>query len=76
MILQIFSNGFFKIVVVTNYLLSNIENILLNGAQLILNQVFKLTGFDSIDDDILKHLVTARLCQLSSKGRALPNLKN
>ena len=31
---------------VTDYLLNNIENILLNGAQLILNEVFKLVGFD------------------------------
>ena len=44
---------------VTEYFLSNVENILLNGTQLILNQVFKLTGFDAIDDDILKHLVIA-----------------
>ena len=33
---------------VTEYLLSNIENILLNGEQLILNKVFKLTGLDAI----------------------------
>ena len=44
---------------VTDYLLSNIENILLNGTELILNQVFKLVGFDAIGDDILRHLVTA-----------------
>ena len=37
---------------VTDYLLNNIENILLNGTQLILDQVFKLIGFDAIDDDI------------------------
>ena len=30
---------------VTTHLLSNIENILLNGTQLILNQVFKKIGF-------------------------------
>ena len=48
---------------VTDYLLSNIKNILLNGPQLILDRVFKLVGFDVIDDEILKHLVTARLCQ-------------
>jgi hypothetical protein len=30
-----------------NYLLNNIENILHNGPQLILNQVFKLIGFDT-----------------------------
>jgi hypothetical protein len=33
---------------VTEYLLSNIENILLNGVQLILNKVFKLIGLDAI----------------------------
>jgi hypothetical protein len=39
---------------VTDYLLSTVENILLNGTQLILNQVFKVVGFDAIEDDILK----------------------
>jgi len=61
---------------VTDYLLSNIENILLNGTQLILNQVFKLVGFDAIDDDILKHLVVARLCQPSSKSGTVDYLKS
>jgi len=49
---------------VTDCLLNNIENILLNGTQLILNQVFQLIGFDAINDDILKHLVIARLLVL------------
>jgi hypothetical protein len=35
---------------------------------LILNQVFKLIGFDAIEDDILRHLAIARLCQPTSKG--------
>jgi transposase len=61
---------------VTDYLLSNIENILLNGTQLILNQVFKLIGFDTIDDEILKHLVIARLCQPSSKAGTVDYLKS
>jgi transposase len=61
---------------VTDYLLSNIENILLNGTQLILNQVFKLVGFDVIDDDILKHLVIARLCQPTSKSGTVDYLKS
>jgi transposase len=61
---------------VTDTLLSNIENILLNGAQLILNQVFKLTGFDAIEDNILKHLVIARLCQPSSKAGTVDYLKS
>lgn len=60
----------------TDDFLSNIENILLNGPQLILNQVFKLIGFDDIDDDILKHLVTARLCQPSSKAGTVDYLKS
>jgi hypothetical protein len=42
---------------VTDCFIDNIENILLNGTQLVLNQVFKLIGFNAIDDDILKHLV-------------------
>ncbi|MDL2254809.1 IS1634 family transposase [Bacteroidales bacterium OttesenSCG-928-J16] len=61
---------------VTDYLLGNIENILLNGTQLILNRVFKLVGFDAIDDDILKHLVIARLCQPTSKAGTVDYLKS
>ena len=61
---------------VTEYLLNNVENILLNGTQLILNEVFKLVGFDAIDDDILKHLVVARLCQPTSKAGTVDYLKS
>jgi len=61
---------------VTEYLLNNVENILLNGTQLILNEVFKLVGFDTIDDDILKHLVVARLCQPTSKAGTVDYLKS
>jgi transposase len=52
---------------VTEYLLSNIENILLNGTRLILERVYHATGFDAIDDDILKHLVISRLSRPMSK---------
>jgi transposase len=41
-----------------------------------LEQVFRLTGFDAINDDILKHLVTARLCQPSSKAGTVDYLKS
>lgn len=61
---------------VTEYLLSNVEKILINGTQLILNQVFKITGFDSINDDILKHLVIARLSQPMSKAATVDYLKS
>jgi transposase len=60
---------------VTEALLSHIENILLNGTQLILNQVFKLVGFDKISDDILKHLVVSRICQPRSKVATVDYLK-
>ena len=61
---------------VTEYLLNHVENILLNGTQLILNEVFKLVGFKVIEDDILKHLVVARLCQPSSKSGTVDYLKS
>jgi transposase len=61
---------------VTDYLLSHIENILLNGTQLILNPVFKLIGFDVLEDDILKQLVIARLCQPASKVSTVDYLKS
>ena len=61
---------------VTEYLLSNIDNILLNGVQLILNQVFRTTGFDEIEDDILRQLVIARLSQPMSKSATSEYLKS
>jgi hypothetical protein len=61
---------------VTEYLLSRIENILLNGTQLILNPVFALTGFDKLSDDILKHLVVSRICQPRSKAATVDYLKS
>jgi transposase len=60
----------------TEHLLSHIQNILLNGVQLILNRVFKLTGFDSIEDDILRQLVIARLSQPMSKAATVEYLKS
>ncbi|GHT71948.1 transposase [Bacteroidia bacterium] len=61
---------------VTERLLCNIENILLNGTQLILNRVFQLVGFDKIDDEILKHLVVSRICQPRSKVATVDYLKS
>jgi transposase len=61
---------------VTEYLFSNIENILLNGTQLILNQVFRIIGFESLGDEILKQLVIARLSQPMSKLATADYLKS
>lgn len=59
-----------------DYFISNVENILLNGTQILLDHVFRLIGFDQIDDDILKHLVTARISQPSSKAATVEYLKS
>jgi len=61
---------------VVEHLLGNIENILLNGTQLVLNEAFRLCGFDAIKDEILKHLAVARLCQPSSKTCTVDYLKS
>lgn len=61
---------------VVTHLLSNVQNILLNGTQLILDKVYKQIGFDNIDDDILKHLVTARISQPLSKAGTADYLKS
>ena len=59
---------------VTDYLLSNIKNILLNGTQLVLDRVYSVTGFDVIEDDILRQLVIARLSQPLSKSATVDYL--
>ena len=61
---------------VTEHLLSSIENVLINGTQLILDEVFKITGFDAIEDDILRQLVIARLGQPLSKSATVNYLKS
>ena len=61
---------------VITYLLSNVENILLNGTQLILNQVFRLVGFDAIEDVVFRQLVVSRLCQPQSKVATVDYLKS
>jgi transposase len=60
----------------THQFISNIENVLLNGTQLILNRIYKRIGFDKIDDQILKHLAVARLSQPMSKAATVDYLKS
>jgi hypothetical protein len=59
-----------------DYFFDTIENILLNGTQLLLNRVFKSIGFDTIDDDILKSLVISRISQPLSKVATVDYLKS
>jgi len=58
------------------YFLGNIENVLLNGRSLILNQVFKLIGFDRIGDPVFRQLVVSRICQPLSKAATVDYLKS
>jgi transposase len=60
----------------TNRVLDNVENIMLNGTELILERVFRLIGFDRIKDDILRYLVIARLSHPLSKLATVDYLKS
>ena len=55
-------------------LLSNVENILINGTELILNRIYDRVGFNQIEDDILRYLSIARLSQPLSKSATVDYL--
>lgn len=57
-------------------MLGNVESILLNGAKLILDKVYDSIGFNRVSDEILRHLVVARLCQPMSKMATADYLKS
>ena len=56
--------------------LSNIENILVNGDQLILDRIFDKVGFNQIEDAVFRKLVQSRLSCPSSKADTVEYLKN
>lgn len=56
--------------------LDNVDSILLNGAKLIIDKVYDSVGFNRIADDVLRHLVVARLCQPMSKMATVDYLKS
>ena len=56
--------------------LDNVDSILLNGAKLILDKVYDSIGFNAIPDEVLRHLVIARLCQPMSKMATVDYLKS
>lgn len=56
--------------------MSNKSSVILNGPQQILSQVYDSIGFDRIKDDILRHLVIARICQPASKVATVEYLKS
>ena len=55
---------------------SSIENVLLNGCELILDHVFDLVGFNAVDDKVFRQLVHSRLSCPSSKAATVDYLKN
>lgn len=48
--------------------LDQIDNVLINGTQLIIDRVFERIGFDQIKDEVLRNLVISRLTFPSSKA--------
>jgi transposase len=56
--------------------LNHVENILLNGTELILERVFNQVGFNQIKDEIFRKLVQSRLSCPSSKSATVEYLKN
>lgn len=57
-------------------MLNNIDSVLLNGAKLIIDKVYDSIGFNQIEDEVLRQLVVARLCQPMSKMATVEYLKS
>ena len=54
----------------------NMDAVLINGTQLLLNQVYDCIGFNQIPDEILRHLVIARVSQPRSKLATVDYLRS
>ena len=59
----------------TARVVENMDSVLINGTQLLLNQVYDSIGFNRIPDEILRHLVIARVSQPKSKLATVDYLK-
>lgn len=60
----------------TERFISNIDNVLINGTQLLLDKVYDSIGFNQIPDEFLRHLVIARVSQPMSKLATVEYLKS
>ena len=60
----------------TERVVSNMDSLLINGTQLLLGRIYDSIGFNAIDDDVLRHLVIARLTQPRSKLATVDYLKS
>lgn len=52
------------------------DSLLINGTQLLLGRIYDSIGFNAIEDDVLRHLVIARLTQPRSKLATVDYLKS
>ncbi|MFI3262519.1 MAG: IS1634 family transposase [Rikenellaceae bacterium] len=59
-----------------NQFISQIDNIILNGSQLILDKVFEGVGFNQITDEVFRQLIISRLSFPASKAATVEYLKN
>ena len=55
---------------------ANIDSVFMNAPQLILNPIYDSIGFNRIPDEVLRHLVIARICQPMSKLATVDYLKS
>lgn len=60
----------------TRRVIDNMDAALINGTQLLLTQIYDNIGFGRIHDDILRHLVIARVSQPMSKLATVDYLKS
>ena len=60
----------------TRRVVDNMDAVLINGTQLLLCQIYDSIGFNRIPDDVLRHLVIARVCQPRSKLATVSYLKS
>ena len=60
----------------TERVVSNMDSLLINGTLLLLGRIYDSIGFNAIEDDVLRHLVIARLTQPRSKLATVDYLKS
>ena len=60
----------------TARVLDNMDAIIINGTQLLLGRIYDSVGFNQIPDEILRHLVIARVSQPRSKLATVSYLKS
>ena len=60
----------------TERVVSNMDALLINGTQLLLGRIYDEIGFNAVNDEVLRHLVIARLSQPRSKLATVEYLKS